>query len=65
MNHYSDITGNTATGNLDRELKKMRKEAEHLAALQRRGKLTYEQVMDARRRFIGIYKPLLERALGY
>jgi hypothetical protein len=65
MSHYSDITGNTAAGNLDRELKKMRKEAETLAQLQKRGKLSYEQVMSARRRFTGIYRHILEKAIGF
>ncbi len=65
MSYYSDITGNTAAGNVDRELKMMRKEAERLALLQKRGKLTYEEVMKARRRFIGIYRPVLEKAIGY
>ena len=65
MGYYSDRTGNTAAGNLDRELKMMRKEAQRLALLQSRGKLTYEEVMEARRRFTGIYCPILERAIGY
>ena len=65
MNYYSDITGNTAAGNVDRELKKMKKEAERLALLHSRGKLSYEEIMAARRRFRGIYRPLLEKAIGY
>ena len=65
MGYYSDITGNTAAGNVDRELKKMKKEAERLAQLRSRGKLTYEEIMTARRRFRGIYRPLLEKAIGY
>ena len=65
MGYYSDRTGNTAASNLDRELKMMRKEAQRLALLQSSGKLTYEEVMEARRRFVGIYRPILEKAIGY
>ena len=64
MSYYSDRTGNTAAGNLDRELRQMKKEAEWLAYRQSEGLLTYEEIVNARRRFTGIYRPLLRKAIG-
>lgn len=60
---HSDPTANAAVGSIDRELRQMRKEAERIRALRRNNALTREEEQRARRRFIGIYRPLLEKAL--
>lgn len=60
---HSDPTANAAIGRLDREMKRMRRDAEHIGLLYRTGRLSYEEELAARRRFTGIYRPMLERAL--
>lgn len=60
---HSDPTANAAVGSIDRELRQMRKEAERIRVLRRNNALTREEEQRARRRFIGIYRPLLEKAL--
>lgn len=60
---YSDPTANAAVGAVDRELRRRRAEAECIAQRVRRGEMTAKEIADARRRFTGIYKLLLERAL--
>lgn len=63
-NHYSNPTANTAIGAVDRELRIMRKRAQSLKRLRQQGKLTPQQEAVARRQFVGIYRRLLEEALG-
>ena len=65
MGYYSDPTGNAACGRLDHEMQQIKKEAEHLAQLQQTGKLTCEHILSARRRFTGIYRPILKKAIGF
>ena len=60
---HSDPTANRAIGALEREMERMRMEADRLRALRRSNLLSFEEEQKARRRFIGIYRPLLERAL--
>ena len=60
---HADPTANRAVGALERELKMMRREAERIRALRRSNLLTPEEERRARRRFRGIYRPLLEKAL--
>jgi len=60
---HRDPTANAAIGAVDRQLKRMRKEAAHIAYLNRQGKFTPEMEAEARRRFIGIFRPILEQAL--
>ena len=62
-NYLSDPTANTAIGSVDRQLKRMRKEAENIAALHRQGRFTAKMEAEARRRFTGIFRPILEEAL--
>ncbi len=64
-NYLSDPTANTAIGSVDRQLRHMRKEAEKIAELNRRGCFTAEMEAEARRRFIGIFRPILEEALKF
>lgn len=61
--HRADPTANAAIGAADRELKQKRREAERLRALLQSGQLTPEMEEQARRRFTGIFKPILEKAL--
>ena len=63
-NHYSDPTANAAMGAVDRELRMMRKRAARLRTLRLQGRLTPQEVALARRQFVGIYRRLLEEALG-
>lgn len=60
----SNPTANAAIGAVDKELAQMRKEAARLKALKRQGRLSPAAQQAARRRFTGIYKRLLEEALG-
>lgn len=64
MSHYSDPTASAAIGAVDRELRRMRKEARRLRQLRDQGRLTREEELEARWRFKGIYRRLLEDALG-
>lgn len=56
-------TSSIAIGNVDRELRQMRKEAQRLRTLYLQGRLSSEEEERARIRFRGIFKPLLEDAL--
>ena len=60
---HSDPTANRAIGAIDREIRRMRGEAERIRVLRLNNMLTSEEEKRARRRFIGIYKPMLEKAL--
>jgi len=60
---HSDPTANAAVGAADRQLAGMRREAERIRALRLSGQLTRREEELARRRFIGIFRPLLEAAL--
>jgi len=64
-NYRNDPTANAAIGAVDRQLKRMRKEAEQLGRLRRAGKLTHEEEMKARARFRGIFKHLLDEQLYF
>jgi len=60
---HSDPTANRAIGSVDREIRRMKKEAERIRVLRLSNLLTFEEERRARCRFIGIYRPLLEKAL--
>jgi len=60
---HSDPTANRAIGTIEREMKMMQKEADRIRALRRSNQLSPDEERRARRRFIGIYRPMLERAL--
>ena len=62
-NLHADPTANRAVGSVEREYKMMQKEAERIRILRRNNMLSFEEEERARRRFIGIYKPLFERAM--
>lgn len=61
---FGNPTSNQAVGNVDRELRRLQKEAERLGALRRNGMLSPAQEAAARRRFTGIFRTLLEDALS-
>ena len=56
-------TSSAAIGNVERQLRQMKKEARHIAALCRQGRFTPDAEAEARKRFLGIFRPLLEDAL--
>lgn len=63
-NSYRNPTSAQAVGNVEREMRRMEKEAQRIAALRRCGSLTPRIEADARRRFTGIFRHLLEDALN-
>ena len=63
-NYRSDPTANAAIGSVDREIRAKRKEAARLASLYRQNRLSAADLKAARRAFSGIFRPILEEALG-
>lgn len=63
MSYYSNPTENAAIGAVDREIKVMRKRAQQIRNLRKKGLLTPEHELCARREFTGIYRRLLLEAL--
>lgn len=63
MSHYSNPTANAAIGAVDRELKQMRKRAEQIKRRRKNGQLTNEELVLARKQFVGIYARFLRDAL--
>lgn len=64
MRHFSNPTENTAIGAVDKELRAMKKRAERLGLLCLMGRLTPRMEAEARREFVGIYRPMLEKYLA-
>ena len=60
----SSPTSAIAIGNVERELRQKKKEAERIRALYLSGRLTAEEEAAARRRFTGIFRRLLDEALS-
>ena len=63
MSHFSNPTANAAIGSVDREIKMMRKRAEQIKRRREKGLLTPQELEQARREFVGIYKRFLREAL--
>ena len=63
MSHYSNPTENAAVGTVDRELKRLQKLAKRIRQRNRMGMLTAEELADARKQFVGIYRRFLREAL--
>lgn len=63
MSHYSNPTANAAIGNVDREIRMMRKRAEQIKQRRKNGQLTVEELAKAHRQFVGIYARFLREAL--
>lgn len=63
MSHYSNPTANAAIGAVDREIKQMRKRAEQIKRRRKNGQLTNEELVLARKQFVGIYARFLREAL--
>lgn len=64
MSYYSNPTANMALCAVEQELCLMRIKARHIKALKEKGRLTTEDLELARKQFIGIYRPLLVKALS-
>ena len=64
MSYYSNPTANKAVAAVEKELCLMRIKAKHIKALKEKGRLTQEDLELARKQFIGIYRPLLIKALA-
>lgn len=64
MSYYSNPTANMALRAVEQELCLMRIKARHIKALKEKGRLTTEDLELARKQFIGIYRPLLVKALS-
>lgn len=63
MSHYSNPTANAAIGAVDREIRMMRKYADQIKRRHKNGQLTTEELVLARKRFVGIYARFLREAL--
>lgn len=63
MSYYSNPTANAAIGAVDREIRMMRKYADQIKRRRKNGQLTTEELMLARKRFVGIYARFLREAL--
>jgi len=63
MNHFSNPTANAAIGSVDREIKMMRKRAEQIKRRRQKGLLTPQELAQARKQFVGIYRRFLREAL--
>lgn len=63
MNHFSNPTANAAIGSVDREIKMMRKRAEQIKRRRQNGLLTPQELAQARKQFVGIYRRFLREAL--
>ena len=61
--HYRNPTANTAIGTIDRELRRMQKRADHIHKRYLQGRLSPEELKQARLEFSGIFRPLLQKAL--
>lgn len=64
MSHYSNPTADMAIRAVEQELQLMRWKAKHIKALKEKGRLTAEDLEIAKKQFIGIYHPLLVKALS-
>lgn len=63
MSHYSNPTANAAIGAVDREIRMMRKYADQIKRRRKNGQLTTDELVLARKRFVGIYARFLREAL--
>jgi len=64
MSYYANPTANMAIRAVEQELCLMRIKARHIKALKEKGRLTTEDLEIARKQFVGIYRPLLIKALS-
>lgn len=56
--HYSNPTANAAMGSIDKEIRRMEKEAKRICALRKKGLLTVEDECRLHAKFHGIFRPL-------
>lgn len=64
MSYYANPTASMAIRAVEQELCLMRIKARHVKALKEKERLTTEDLELARKQFIGIYRPLLIKALS-
>jgi hypothetical protein len=64
MSYYANPTANMALRAVEQELCLMRIKARHIKVLKEKGRLTMEDLELANKQFIGIYRPLLIKALS-
>ena len=64
MNHFSNPTANAAIGSVDREIKIMRKRAEQIKRRRQNRLLTPQELAQAQKQFVGIYRRFLREALA-
>ena len=60
----SSPTSAAAIGNVDRQYAQLRREAEQIRRRYLAGKLTAREEAQARQRFIGVFRRLLDKALS-
>ena len=63
-NFRSDPTAGAAIGAVDREFGLLKKQALRIQELNRQGLLTDEQLTAVEKQYVGIYRPLLIKALS-
>lgn len=63
-NFRSDPTAGAAIGAVDREFNLLKKQALRIQELNRHGLLTDEQLTAVEKQYVGIYRPLLIKALS-
>ena len=62
-NYYRNPTASAAIGAVDKEINRARKHGKRLKALQAQGRLTPEALEEAKRRYTGLCRRVLENAL--
>lgn len=63
MSHYSNPTANAAIGTVDCEIRMIRKRADQIKRRRQQGLLTPEELVQARKDYVGIYARFLREAL--
>ena len=64
MNHFSNPTANAVIGSVEREIKMMRKRAEQIKRRRQNRLLTPQELAQAQKQFVGIYRRFLREALA-
>lgn len=61
-NHYSNPTASAAIGSVDKEIRRLTKEAKRIRQLRKAGTLTWEEEQKARKQFRGIFRSIWEES---
>lgn len=62
-NYYSDPTANAAVSSIEKDMKRMARTAEKIAARYKKGIISLDELEMAEKQFTGIYRNLLRNAL--